>query len=54
VRLVRGERLWLGAERDAARIGFETPARVGERALDWLARSAARVGLLVKGGWRTV
>ncbi|HEY1608385.1 MAG TPA: DUF2917 domain-containing protein [Paraburkholderia sp.] len=54
VRLRRGERLWLGAEGDAARVAFEAPARVGERALDWLARSAAQVGLRAAGGWRTV
>ena len=54
VRLRRGERLWLGAERDAARVAFETPARVGERALDWLVRSAARIGLHAGDGWRIV
>ena len=54
VRLVRGERLWVGAERDAARVAFETPARVGERVLDWLVRSAAQVGLRAGDGWRTL
>lgn len=54
VRLRRGERLWVGAERGAAQIAFETPARVGERLFDWLARSAAHVGLRAASGWRTV
>ncbi|HTH62373.1 MAG TPA: DUF2917 domain-containing protein [Paraburkholderia sp.] len=54
VRLRRGERLWVGAERDAARVAFETPARAGDRALDWLMRGAAHVGLRAGSGWRTV
>ena len=58
LRLRRGERLWVGAERASARIAFETPARASERALDWALRTAARagvrVGARVAHGWRTV
>ena len=54
LRLRRGERLWVGAERAAARIAFETPAHVGERALDWIVRTATRAGVRAGSGWRTV
>lgn len=55
LRLRRGERLWIGAEQGAAAwVAFATPARIGERALDWAARQAARLGLHAGDGWRTV
>jgi len=54
LRLRRGERLWVGAEHEAARIAFETPAHVGERVFDWVVRTAASVGRRAAGGWRTV
>ena len=58
LRLRRGERLWLGAECDAARIAFEMPARAGERVMGWLARAAAPVlwggRRRVRQGWRSV
>jgi len=58
LQLRRGERLWLGAEGDAARIAFEMPARAGQRVLGWVGRVAGRVvlrGRRVMGqGWRSV
>ncbi|WP_321890867.1 DUF2917 domain-containing protein [Paraburkholderia tropica] len=55
LRLRRGERLWIGAEQGAAaRVAFATPKRVGERAVDWAARTAARFGVHARDGWRTV
>ncbi|WP_321879932.1 DUF2917 domain-containing protein [Paraburkholderia bannensis] len=55
LRLRRGERLWIGAEQGAAAwVAFATPARISERALDWVARQAARLGLHAGDGWRTV
>ncbi|WP_321785592.1 DUF2917 domain-containing protein [Paraburkholderia sp. J94] len=55
VRLRRGERLWIGAEQGApAWVAFATPQRVSERALDWAARTAARLGVHTGDGWRTV
>ncbi|POR56300.1 Protein of unknown function (DUF2917) [Paraburkholderia eburnea] len=55
LRLRRGERLWIGAEQGtAAWVAFATPSRIGERALDWAARQAARVGFHAGDGWRTV
>ncbi|MDE1178901.1 DUF2917 domain-containing protein [Paraburkholderia sp.] len=55
LRLRRGERLWLSAEGGtAARLAFSVPARVEQRAFDWLVRGARRLGVHIGDGWRTV
>jgi hypothetical protein len=55
LRLRRGERLWIGAEGGgAAWVAFESPARLGERLFDALARYATRFGIHKGDGWYSV
>jgi hypothetical protein len=55
LRLRRGERLWVGAEGGkAAWVAFESPARLGQRLFDGLARYAARFGVHRGDGWYSV
>ncbi|HEY3599694.1 MAG TPA: DUF2917 domain-containing protein [Paraburkholderia sp.] len=55
MRLRRGERLWLSVERGSqARVAFFVPTRADEKALNWFARVAERLGSRLRGGWRTV
>jgi hypothetical protein len=53
--LRRGERLWLSVESGtSASVAFHVLTRPDERAVNWFARLADRLGSRLRGGWRTV
>src|SRR5262245_38877754 len=55
LRLRRGDRLWLSAEGSThACVAFFVPTRANERAINWFARVAERLGARMRRGWLTV